>query len=193
VRVEFLTDEEAASYGRYNGSPSRAERERAFFLDDADKALIARRRGDHNRLGFSLQMTTVRSLGLFLADPLDVPNAVLEYLANQLDIADPSCVKRYKTRCSGPCHQPQRGGPGPPDEAGGRLVAAELDLCVHGRRAETTGDGTSPSPQAHLGDGRGTKDGRVADTGQQPGTSAASTVWLVTPTRALGRIAKRRL
>lgn len=96
--VEFLTDEEAASYGRYNGSPSRAEMERAFFLDDADKALIARRRGDHNRLGFSLQMTTVRSLGLFLADPLDVPNAVLEYLANQLDIADPSCVKRYTER-----------------------------------------------------------------------------------------------
>jgi len=67
VPVEFLSDEEVASYGRYNGSPSRAELERAFFLDDADKAVIARRRWDHNRLGFSLQMTTVRSLGLFLA------------------------------------------------------------------------------------------------------------------------------
>jgi len=79
VHVEFLTDEEAASYGHYDGPPSRAELERAFFLDDADKALIARRRRDHNRLGFSLQVTTVRSLGLLLADPLDVPNAVLEY------------------------------------------------------------------------------------------------------------------
>jgi TnpA family transposase len=98
VPVEFLNDEEAASYGRYNGPPPQAELERAFFLDDADKALIARRRGDHNRLGFSLQMTTVRSLGLFLADPLDVPNPVLEYLADQLDIADPSCVKRYTER-----------------------------------------------------------------------------------------------
>jgi len=46
VPVEFLTDAEAASYGRYNGPPPRAELERAFFLDDADKALIARRRGD---------------------------------------------------------------------------------------------------------------------------------------------------
>jgi hypothetical protein len=36
-----------------------------------------------------LQPTTVRSLGLFLADPLNVPNAVLEYLADRLDIADP--------------------------------------------------------------------------------------------------------
>ena len=45
-----------------------------------------------------MQVTTVRSLGTFLADPLDVPNRVLEYLAGQLEIADPSCVKRYTER-----------------------------------------------------------------------------------------------
>ena len=93
--VEFLTDAEAASYGRYNGSPARAELERACYLDDADRVLVARRRGDHNRLGFALQLTTVRSLGLFLANPLDVPNTVLDYLAEQLGVADASCVKRY--------------------------------------------------------------------------------------------------
>jgi hypothetical protein len=98
VPVEFLTDQEAASYGRYNGPPPRAELERAFFLDDADKVLVARRRGHHNRLGFALQLTTVRSLGLFLADPLDVPSVVLEYLADQLTVSDPSCVKRYTER-----------------------------------------------------------------------------------------------
>ena len=36
-----------------------------------------------------MQLTTVRYLSLFLADPLDVPNAVLEYLAEQLAVADP--------------------------------------------------------------------------------------------------------
>ncbi|WP_261576137.1 DUF4158 domain-containing protein, partial [Frankia gtarii] len=78
--------------------PSRADLERFFFLDDADRALIADRRGDHNRLGFVLQVTTVRFLGVFLADPLEVPWPVVEYLAGQLGIADVSCVKRYTER-----------------------------------------------------------------------------------------------
>ncbi len=36
------------------GLPGRGQLER-FFREDADRALIARRRGDHNRLGFGLQ------------------------------------------------------------------------------------------------------------------------------------------
>ena len=60
--VEFLSDQEAARFGRYEGPPSRAELERAFFLDDADRALVGRRRGDQNHLGFALQLTTARYL-----------------------------------------------------------------------------------------------------------------------------------
>jgi uncharacterized protein DUF4158 len=92
VLVEFLSDEEATAYGRFGGPPPRAELERVFFLDDADRALIAGHRGEHNRLGFALQLTTVRSLGLFLADPLEVPGVVLDYLASQLEIEDASCA-----------------------------------------------------------------------------------------------------
>jgi hypothetical protein len=100
--VEFLTDDEAATYGRYAGVPSKEELDRMFFLDDADRALIAKRRGDHTRLGLALQLTTVRYLGTFLPDPLDVPTVVLERLAGQLQIADPSCVKRYTERRTTP-------------------------------------------------------------------------------------------
>ncbi|MFF5661665.1 Tn3 family transposase [Streptomyces griseofuscus] len=71
--VEFLTDEQAAKYAAYDGAPSRTELERFFFLDDADRALIEPKRRAHNRLGFAVQMTRVRFLGVSLDDPADEP------------------------------------------------------------------------------------------------------------------------
>lgn len=40
----------------------------------------------------------VRHLGMFLANPLDVPVELLDYLAEQMGIDDPSCVKQYTER-----------------------------------------------------------------------------------------------
>jgi hypothetical protein len=46
-----------------------------------------------------VQLTTVRYIGRFLADPLEgVPAEVIDFLAGQLQIADPSCAKRYAQR-----------------------------------------------------------------------------------------------
>jgi len=65
VSVEFLTDAQAGAFGRFAGPPSREQLERYFFLDDSNLGLVAGRRRDHNRLGFSLQMT-VDGLGVRL-------------------------------------------------------------------------------------------------------------------------------
>nr|WP_254650952.1 DUF4158 domain-containing protein [Streptomyces sp. GbtcB7] len=97
--VEFLTDEQAETYGKFAEEPTRPELERFFFLDDMDRDLIVLRRTKHHQLGFALQMCTVRYVGLFLGeDPLDVPWSVVEHLAEQLGIKDAVCVKRYTER-----------------------------------------------------------------------------------------------
>lgn len=72
--------------------------ERFFFLDDVDLKLVRARRGSVNRLGFALQLTTVRYLGTFLDDPLDVPDTVVEYLAGQLGMRRPAALRDYMTR-----------------------------------------------------------------------------------------------
>lgn len=97
VACRVVSDEGGAGYGQF-GVLSRVELERFFHLDDTDRELIAARRRDSNRLGFALQLVTVRYLGMFLPDPLDVPVELVDYLAEQLDIADPSCVKSYTDR-----------------------------------------------------------------------------------------------
>lgn len=98
MAVEFLSDEQAAGYGAFGEFVPRGELERYFFLDDADRALVREKRRPHNRLGFAIQMTSVRYLGRFMPDPRQVPAEVVEYLAEQLEIADPSCLKDYGER-----------------------------------------------------------------------------------------------
>jgi hypothetical protein len=88
----------AAAYGRFVAAPSQADLERVFFLDDEDRKLLDLRRGEHMKAGFALQLVTVRWLGTFLENPLDVPGEVLDFVAGQLGIADSSVVKQYAER-----------------------------------------------------------------------------------------------
>jgi TnpA family transposase len=94
--VSFLTPDQERRYGRFVGIPTREQLDRHFHLDDTDLVIIGRRRWDHMRLGFAVQLGTVRFLGTFPADPTAVPAEVIAVLARQIGVADPACLGRYR-------------------------------------------------------------------------------------------------
>jgi TnpA family transposase len=84
--VEFLTSEQKAQYGKFTGPPSIEQLAKYFLLDDKDRAFVFQRRGEHNRLGFAIQIGTVKFLGNFLSDPTALPANVSAYVSHQLGI-----------------------------------------------------------------------------------------------------------
>jgi TnpA family transposase len=94
----FLTREQRQRYGNYDSEPTPMQLARYFHLDDTDKNSILIRRGNHNRLGFALQLVSVRFLGTFLENPIDVPSGVVIELATQLGISNIECLPQYLER-----------------------------------------------------------------------------------------------
>ena len=93
--ISFLTPAQRENYGRYGASPSPDQLSRFFYLNDDDLAQIRTCRGEHNRLGFALQLSTVRYLGTFLDDPIAVPSEVVQTLAYQLGISNLDTLPAY--------------------------------------------------------------------------------------------------
>lgn len=93
--VYFLTKDQRANYGRYITEPTPDNLARYFYLDDSDFQRTMSKRGEHNRLGFAMQLTSLRYLGRFIDNFEEVPSKVLNALAQQLRIKDISCLSMY--------------------------------------------------------------------------------------------------
>ena len=96
MAVSFLTAAQRDRYGRYPDMVTPDDLARCFHLSDEDRAQIMSCRGHHNRLGFALQLTTVRYLGTFLDDPVAVPSPVLQSLSHQLAIQTLDGLQSYR-------------------------------------------------------------------------------------------------
>ena len=95
--VSFLSEDHKRRYGCFALEPTTDQLARYFHLDDADRELVTLRRGDHNRLGFAVQLCTLRFLGTFLENLAETPASVVRTLALQLGIHDPGCFAQYCT------------------------------------------------------------------------------------------------
>jgi hypothetical protein len=95
--VSFLTEDQRNNYGRYIGAPTDKELACFFHMSDNDQILLMRRRGNHNKLGFALQLGTVRFLGTFLEDPMDIPDLVIQAMAAKLNISELGNIHEYRT------------------------------------------------------------------------------------------------
>jgi len=86
MRRSFLTAAEHERPSTYPKDISDWDRGRFFTLAADDLHLHEQLRGDDNRLGFALQLCTLRYLGFVPSDLLNPPAAVARLLAYQLGV-----------------------------------------------------------------------------------------------------------
>src|SRR5262249_47995587 len=97
VPIGFLSDAERE---RLDGFPTQiipGDIETYFTLSRSDRAQIPRTTSAANRLGFALQLGTLHVLGFCPDDLSTIPEAVVAFVAQQLDVA-PDELPRYGRR-----------------------------------------------------------------------------------------------
>jgi TnpA family transposase len=82
-------------YGQFSRELSADELAGCFCFSDDDQRQIARRRRDVNRLGFAVQLGTVRYLGRFLENPAAAPEQVVAWTAREIGVAPSTGLAGY--------------------------------------------------------------------------------------------------
>jgi TnpA family transposase len=91
---EVLAPSQRAQFTELPDSLSERDLARYYTLSPEDLAVIAQRRRPHNRLGFAVQLAYLRFPGRPLRAGEQPPEAVVAYLAAQLDL-DPVVLEEY--------------------------------------------------------------------------------------------------
>jgi TnpA family transposase len=94
---QFLTEAERERLRRFPAEIPPGDVIAYFTLSPADLAQVRHQRGDHNRLGFALQLGALRYLGFSPDDPTTAPTSVGAYLSQQLDVR-PDVLPAYGQR-----------------------------------------------------------------------------------------------
>jgi TnpA family transposase len=97
VPIGFLSDAERERLDSFPTQITRGDIVTYFTLSRADRGQIPRTTSAANRLGFALQLGALRYLGFSPDDLSTVPEAVVAFVAKQLDVA-PTELQRYRRR-----------------------------------------------------------------------------------------------
>jgi len=95
--IQFFTNAERERLNRFPTEVQYQDLVTFFTLSETDKAQIPVYSAIHNRLGFALQICTLRFMGFVPDDFQSIPPAVVEYVARQLDTI-PDDLAEYGTR-----------------------------------------------------------------------------------------------
>lgn len=93
----FLTDAQRERLNRFPDDVPRDDLSSYFTLSEGDIKEITQQRHEHTRLGFAVQLCTLRYLGFAPDDLSTVPPTVVDFIAHQLDLT-PAAIQEYGRR-----------------------------------------------------------------------------------------------
>jgi TnpA family transposase len=106
VPTNFLSEDQRRRFGRFAEDPDEGQLAGSFLLDQTARRRAMAAKGARNRIGWAVQLGTVRYLGTFLDNPEQVPGIVVDYVAEQLGLP-PAEFAGYGTKEARWDHQEQ--------------------------------------------------------------------------------------
>jgi TnpA family transposase len=97
VPGRVFTETKRTRLGAFPSEISELDLIRYYNLSGFEREFVRQQRGDHNRLGFALQLCALRYLGFCPDDLATAPSAAIAFVADQLQVA-PRALHAYGAR-----------------------------------------------------------------------------------------------